>query len=100
MKKITAAIDTAAGDIALNTQAAPGAYAAAATNTEAARDTVTADRATIQSAVEFFHSIKTADEMFRACQDKSFRQHAKSCIRAPRVKAAFEKLAEMIGAEA
>ena len=57
---------------------------------------ITVSRETLYEVLNFFHSIQTANEMYQTCQDGLFRQFARSCVAAPRVRAAFAVLTEKL----
>lgn len=55
--------------------------------------------ADLEAMVDFYRNILYADNIYKACQDKAFRQHAKSCLSAAKAEAAFRKVADMVGKE-
>ena len=59
--------------------------------------TFTLDRATLHALHDFYRNIYVADYMFKPCQDKAFRQHAKACLSSTNIKHAIEQLGEMLG---
>lgn len=62
-------------------------------------ETFVVDRATLYAALDLYKNITAADAIFKPCQDKSFRQHMKSCIGAVNVQRAFKAIADLIGEE-
>lgn len=62
-------------------------------------DAMTVSRSDLEQMVDFYRNLYAADVIYKRCQDKAFREHAKSCINSVNVEAAFRRAAEMVGKE-
>ena len=52
---------------------------------------------TVERAFKAYAAILEADKHFKTCQSAAFREHVRSVLNAPNVKAAFEELKALIG---
>lgn len=54
-------------------------------------------RQELHDMYDFYKSLFVANEIFKACQDSAFRQHAKACLTAQNAARAFEHVREILG---
>lgn len=57
------------------------------------------DEETLRQAAGLYRMLCTADAMYYACQDKSFRQFVRGCLKAHNVAEAYRRIAEAVGEE-
>lgn len=62
-------------------------------------ESVTVDKKDLEHMVDFYRNLYAADVIYKRCQDKAFREHAKSCIYAQNIENAFRKAASQVGKE-
>ena len=63
------------------------------------KNEIAVSRAALKGMAEFYRSLQAADEVFHSCQDRSFREHVRSCLKAPLTKAAYEEIAGLVGSD-
>jgi len=54
-------------------------------------------REAAEEILTLYRSLTAADQVYRSCQDRQFRQFARACMEAKNVEAAFRTLAEGLG---
>lgn len=57
------------------------------------------DCATLKAALDLYTNLEAADATFKPCQDKAFRQHMKSCLKAQNIQKAFADIREKLEKE-
>lgn len=54
----------------------------------------------LEQLIDFYSNIEAADAVYKPCQDKNFRQHAKACLSAMRVEIAVKTARNLLREEA
>lgn len=59
-------------------------------------NTVEIDKEILERAYSLYRSVKSADYIYKPCQDKPFRQYVKSALDSQNVRDAFSHISKLI----
>ena len=59
-------------------------------------ETINVSRQTLEQIYKFYKAIKSADAIYKSCQNTQFRSFSKENLEAPNIRTAFENLKEKL----